>query len=280
MNAVAQRPFWGNLHALEIASPDPEGLAAFYEAALGMRTEEDQTGWNCRGPDRRLRFVKGERGSLSCAGYALEHIEVLNGLKQRLAAAGVPFDTVLNADFASECVKFKDPDGNPFLFGLPGLNHDAQEGMAARLQHVVLASQNADHLSMFFQEVVGFRLSDRVNDEAGLMRTVFLRSNHEHHSLAIFQASEKRFDHHCYEADDWNAIRDWGDHFASMRLPVEWGPGRHGPGNNLFIFVNDPDNNWVEISAELEIVEADRPIGTWPHEERTLNIWGRGVLRT
>jgi catechol 2,3-dioxygenase-like lactoylglutathione lyase family enzyme len=182
--------------------------------------------------------------------------------------------------FISECVAFRDPDENPFLFGMPQVDDAAPSGLPARLQHVVLASKDADTLSRFFQDVVGFRLSDRVNDDTGSMRTVFLRSDHEHHSLAVFQTSENRLDHHCYEANDWNAIRDWGDHFASMRLPIEWGPGRHGPGNNLFIFVNDPDKNWVEISAELEIVQPDRPAGTWPHEERTLNSWGRGVLRT
>jgi catechol 2,3-dioxygenase-like lactoylglutathione lyase family enzyme len=280
MNASAHRPLWGNLHALEIASPDPRGLAAFYQATLGMQVAQDEIGWSCRGPDRLLRFVQGERGRLSCAAYAVQDSEVLGGLKRRLTEAGVAFDIVANPDFVSDCVKFLDPDGNPFLFGLPRLTDDSLGGMAARLQHVVLASRNADRLSEFFQDVVGFRLSDRVNDDADVMRTVFLRSNHEHHSLAVFQASENRLDHHCYEAEDWNAIRDWGDHFASRRLPVEWGPGRHGPGNNLFIFVSDPDKNWLEISAELEIVEPDRPVGTWLHEERTLNSWGRGVLRT
>jgi len=47
-----------------------------------------------------------------------------------------------------------------------------------------------------------------------------------------------------------------------MRLPLEWGPGRHGPGNNLFVFVHDPEGNWIEISAELEQVTPDRPVGS------------------
>ena len=61
---------------------------------------------------------------------------------------------------------------------------------------------------------------------------------------------------------------------------MKWGPGRHGPGNNLFLFVHDPDGNWVELSAELEVVAPDRPTGTWPHEERTLNSWGSAPLRS
>jgi hypothetical protein len=61
---------------------------------------------------------------------------------------------------------------------------------------------------------------------------------------------------------------------------VKWGPGRHGPGNNLFLFINDPDDNWVEISAELEIVNETRPVWNRPHEERTLNKWGQAFLRS
>lgn len=96
----------------------------------------------------------------------------------------------------------------------------------------------------------------------------------------MFKAAQARLDHHCYETTDWNKIRDWGDHMASQHVPIQWGPGRHGPGNNLFLFVHDPDGNWVEISAELETVEHDRPVGRWPHEQRTLNSWGQGLLRS
>jgi hypothetical protein len=52
------------------------------------------------------------------------------------------------------------------------------------------------------------------------------------------------------------------------------------PGNDLFIFINDCDGDWVEISAEIERVEPDREAGIWPHEERTLNSWGRAPLRS
>jgi catechol 2,3-dioxygenase len=58
-----------------------------------------------------------------------------------------------------------------------------------------------------------------------------------------------------------------------------WGPGRHGPGNNLFIFIEDPDGNWIEVSAELEIIH-DRSLHEWPHEERTLNLWGTAIMRS
>ena len=56
-------------------------------------------------------------------------------------------------------------------------------------------------------------------------------------------------------------------------------PGRHGPGNNLFVFIQDCDGNKIELSAELEIVRS-RQLIDWPHEARTLNLWGDALMRS
>jgi len=167
------------------------------------------------------------------------------------------------------------------VYGLPAASAAASEQGAppARLQHVVVGSIDVERMVAFYTNVVGLRESDEVLDDEGSLRTCFLRSDDEHHSFAVFQTSTNRLDHHCYELPDWNAIRDWGDRLASRRVAVKWGPGRHGPGNNLFLFFHDPDGNWVELSAELERVSDERPAGTWRHEERTLNSWGRAPLR-
>ena len=96
----------------------------------------------------------------------------------------------------------------------------------------------------------------------------------------MFRAPEARSDHLAYEARNWNDIRDWADHFAALEVPLFWGPGRHGPGNNLFIMVEDPDGNKVEISAELEFMHRHMPPRQWAHEERTLNLWGGAWMRS
>jgi hypothetical protein len=44
--------------------------------------------------------------------------------------------------------------------------------------------------------------------------------------------------------------------------------------------IQDPDGNRIEISAEIEIVNGDRPVGSWPHEETTFNRWGPAPFRS
>ena len=151
-------------------------------------------------------------------------------------------------------------------------------GLPARLQHFVCATQRLPEMLEFYRGL-GMVESDRVL-EGETLSAVFLRSDPEHHSFAAFRAPESRPDHHCYETNGWLDIRDWADRMGELRIPLWWGPGRHGPGNNLFFMIEDPDGHKVEFSAELELMPKDMPHRTWPHEQRTLNLWGSAWMRS
>lgn len=269
-----------HLHHIELGCADPANSAAFYDRAMHYQVSQLDDGLLLQAPGRTIILHGGQPKTLISAGYALPDADELERLRARIADADVPARNGPTRLF-KDSVTVQDPDGNTFVFGLPKvLAGLAQEGPQARLQHVVMASRNPAAIVSFFLDVLGFTLSDDVLDDEGGIRTQFLRSSNEHHSFAVFRAGENRLDHHCYETSGWNDIRDWADHLADEHIPLEWGPGRHGPGNNLFIFVHDPDGNWVELSAELEIVEHDREVGKWPHSHRTLNSWGLGRLRS
>lgn len=284
MSPTARRPLRASFHELGLRSPDPARLADFYERALGYRFVADADGLSGRALDRRIAIRPGAAKTLAHAVYAVADAGELDALDRRLRDAGAAFERRDHAGLEPGAIAVADPDGNLFLFGItlaaPSAAGDAVAERPARLQHVVFASTDIARQLAFYTEVLGFALSDRVVDDQGRLKTAFVRCSRDHHSLAVFAAAESRLDHHCYEAGDWSLIRDWADHFAGYRMPLKWGPGRHGPGNNLFLFVHDPDGNWVEISAELEQVHEDRPVGDWPHEEYTLNSWGIGMLRS
>jgi catechol-2,3-dioxygenase len=135
-------------------------------------------------------------------------------------------------------------------------------------------------MQAFYRDRLGFVVSDEVRDEAGELRACFLRTDKLHHCLALFGAAISCFDHQSFETPSWNDIKKWGDHMAALRVPIVWGIGRHGPGNDVFFMVRDPDGNLAEISSEIEQCAPDRPTGQWPHEERTLNLWGKAILRS
>jgi catechol 2,3-dioxygenase len=278
MSAVAVRA-GAFLHHLQLQSPDPEKLAAFYGDAMDMSVEKLPDGrWHCFGPQRHMLFAKGQAKGFDFAAFGCRDVDGLAELRERATSEGLSPSDMASPLF-TDAFSVRDPDGNDVVFGLARDGADEGQGVRGPLQHVTLATFDVGAIENFYAGKLGFLVSDRVVNEQGGIATCFMRSNHEHHTLACFLSSRKGLDHHSYEAGEWDTIRDWADRFAGRDIRLMWGPGRHGPGNNLFIFIEDPDGNWIEVSAELEVIR-DRPVKHWPHGERTLNLWGNAILRS
>ena len=237
--------------------------------------------WQCVASLRHVLVEAGPVNKTAFFAFGFATAESLATHRAALIKRGVALQENPSPLFSARAFAVTDPDGNVAVFGVHReAGERPPEALSARLQHVVFRSPNPDAMVAFYSESAGFTISDRVKDEAGVLRACFMRSDPEHHALAVFRAPEARLDHHSYETGDWNDIRRWADHLAERRIPIFWGVGRHGPGNDLFFMVKDPDDNLVEISAEIEQCTADRPEGLWPHEQRTLNVWGQAIMRS
>ncbi|WP_338664528.1 VOC family protein [Pararoseomonas sp. SCSIO 73927] len=267
------------LHHMQLLSGDPAGLAAFYADAMDMTARpQDGEGWIAEGPGRRVLFARGADKTLGYCAFACRDGEGLAAIRARAEVQGAAILPSPSPLFGAEAFAVRDPDGNTVAFGLGGAE-PPRKGLRGPLQHLTLATQQPEAIEAFYTGTLGFLTSDYVRDAEGRVQTCWMRSNHEHHTMACFRHSRQGIDHHSYEAGDWSVIKDWCDRMGDRRIRIIWGPGRHGPGNNLFLFIEDPDGNWIEVSAELEVVYG-RPAGEWPHEERSLNLWGHGILRT
>jgi len=266
------------LHHMQMLSGDPAKLAGFYADALDMAARPVEGGWIAEGPGRQVLFAEGEERRLGYCAFACRDAEGLAAIRARAEGHGAHIHPSPSPLFGAEAFGVRDPDGNLVVFGL-SRGEVRRAGLRGPLQHLTLATPDPEAIEDFYVGTLGFLTSDYVRDAVGAVQTCWMRSNHEHHTLACFRHSRQGIDHHSYEAGDWSLIKDWCDRMGERRIRVIWGPGRHGPGNNLFVFIEDPDGNWIEISAELEVVR-DRAPMDWPHEEHTLNSWGRGILRS
>jgi catechol 2,3-dioxygenase len=95
--------------------------------------------------------------------------------------------------------------------------------------------------------------------------------------VAVVRADEPGLDHFSFDVEDWGALKTWADRFAAGGVQLAWGPGRHGPGNNLFVMVEDADGRRVELSAEMEQFWDDRAgcsARDWVPAPTTTNLWG------
>lgn len=276
INAVLQR--------LVLSSPQPEAVASFYCRAFDYRLIKAGDECRCEGRGRSLWIRGGAVNQLVESHFLFADAEALERYAAELSRRGVSHTWDPGA--VPSAVRICDPDGRTVVFStsLPaeGTKADPTEQLAptARLQHYALRTPDPQQLVDFYTRELSFTLSDLVHDGAGNLTAAFLRTDSEHHALAIFRAPQRRFDHFSCETRDWSSLRDWADHLAARSVTLVWGIGRHGPGNDTFFMVLDPDGNLAEISAELEVCAADRPIGHWEHRMETLNRWGVAILRS
>jgi catechol 2,3-dioxygenase-like lactoylglutathione lyase family enzyme len=232
----------------------------------------------------------GKNGGRTYHAFRLQDERQLADVKAYVTAQGLPAERSPAAAFRDDAVTVRDPDGWLNVFGLPkpGLpspkaaNAIPARAYTARLQHVVVATPSLAPMIAFYERGLGFVPSDYVlldEEDDSTKRVAFWRTDPEHHSFAAFQASHARADHHAYETSGWMDFRDWADHLANLEIPIAWGPGRHGPGNNLFFMIDDPNGDRIELSAELEHLPRELGPRSWPHTERTVNLWGAGWIR-
>ena len=279
-----RRPLWpARLHHLGLVSADAGALAGFYHRVLGYDAEELTQGqWRLAANERQLIVSQGAEAGLGFAAFAVDDAARLAALRADIEAKGAEIGPSPSPLLGEGAFAVEDPDGNTLVFGPSGARDGGADALPGRLQHFVVTSAAIKPMMAFYEDVLGFVLSDVVEGEDGDgdEAAVFYRSDPEHHSFAIFRADHGGLDHHAYESNCWNDIRDWADHLSALRVPMFWGPGRHGPGDNLFVMFRDPDGNALEISAELELMPIGMAHREWPHDARTLNLWGDAWFRS
>ena len=290
-----------HLHRLHLQSPQPERLVDFYVRTYGMRKGQVPglaageravaAAFSAMAPGRQVMASKGAANQLHYFLYNLETQAAWANFVQRTAQ--VPkADVSAFAELPAHALAFRDPDGHCVVFASADVdaNEVGTDVLAAAsnakalppaiTQHLGIRTPNIDAMAIFYSEVLGFVVSDRVHDDQGQLRACFLRTSELHHALALFGAPVSCFDHQSFEAPDWEGLKHWADHMGDLRQEIVWGVGRHGPGNDVFFMVRDPDGNLAEISSEIEVCTPDRPMGIWKHEERTLNLWGKAIMRS
>ncbi len=278
-----------HLQRLHLQSPQASTLAHFYAKTFGMTCHEAHGVWFCRHEGREVLISEGHAGKLHYALFAIQHPAEWDAFKTQTSHLQ-PASLKAHPELPASALGFCDPDHNCMVFVLaselaqatktPEQQAPSAAPPAAETQHFALRTQQIDAMKQFYTEGLGFTLSDVVKDDSGQLKACFVRGNDMHHTVALFGAPVTCFDHQSFETPSWEDLKNWADHMGHLRTEIVWGVGRHGPGNDVFFMVRDPDGNLAEISSEIEICSDKRPVGQWRHEERTLNLWGKAIMRS
>lgn len=268
--------------------PDPEAAAAFYQQVLGLGVtgREPATGairLSTLPPGAAV--VSHHEVVLYPGGSGVDHLalgmiddgalEAAVGRLRRQGAAVTGPQELGSAHGPS--ARVEDPDGLIVELTVPRPPVPRPAGDPAydliKLGHITRMSPNPPRQAAWWQDLMGFRLSDRMGENF-----YWLRCNRDHHTVAFVRAASPGTHHIALEVSSWAEMRRLGDHFAGCGVRIEFGPGRHGVGDNLFVYVLDPWGIRWEIFCEMIRVddEAGHRAGSWDSEQRTatVNRWG------
>jgi hypothetical protein len=97
----------------------------------------------------------------------------------------------------------------------------------------------------------------------------------DHHGIAITRAPRSELSHYAYQWSDFAALGRVADRLKAARgRKCIWGPSRHGPGNNHFLYLHDEDGAMIECCSELARMSDGYEPRTWSMKPRTINQWG------
>ena len=267
------------------AVPDLEAERAFYRDVWGLIDAGEKDGmahFATAGHDEPyvVRLRQDPQKRVDVIALAAPSRADVDALFDKVAAAGCkiifeprPLET-LGGGYG---FRFFSPDGLPFEVGSdvargPARKIERWEGVPERISHIVLHSPDHKAAVQFFIEVLGFRLSDWIGDFMA-----FLRCNEWHHRIAMLPGPPC-LNHVAYDMHGVDDVFRGLTRLKGHGVEVQWGPGRHTAGDNVFSYFVTPNGFTVEYTAEVErIDDASWTPNIYPPSPQIMDQWGIGV---
>jgi catechol 2,3-dioxygenase-like lactoylglutathione lyase family enzyme len=268
-----------------LGAPEPDALAEFYVDRWGLQLIDRDGAAGAaylraaESNHHALALKQSEtRGMLHIAFEVVERDDLDRAVEDALAegaeveqAPGTAAEPGYRAG-----ARIKDPDGNTveLLWGPERVTDDyrARVVRPRKLGHVVLNTPRPEAMEAFYRRI-GYRVTDRTQRNLSFMRN----GTGDHHSLALVKSTRTGMQHMAYDVVALDNVMTALGKFRTDGFQCVWGPGRHGPGNNIFTYYRDPAGHIIEYYAEMQQVtdaeEANLEERFWGPEHKG-DQWG------
>lgn len=237
-------------------TPQLDAMVAYYRDVLDFAlVDQTDRGTYLTADHRHHCVVLEEAGSAKArTRVGFEVSGPLGAVWARLRDRGIEAGRCSDPEAGiGDAVVIHEPSGTPlYLYEqMESSGVGASAGIRPiKLGHVASFVTDLQATQRFYEDVLGFRWSDTIGDFF-----VFLRCNVEHHAVNFIRSTRRTGTHHiAYEARDWAHLKEIIDHLAMHGYRLEWGPGRHGVGHNIFAYHRDPDGHFVEMFTEIDLI--------------------------
>ena len=269
------------LRGVDLGVPDVVADAKFYTEVWGLATVAEHRGAvYLRGTGAYHHILAlhprptTELIGITLAARSRADVDALHAAVTATGAGSATSPAPVSEPGGGYAFAFKDPEGRIFRIIADDARHSDAVPVAdrpERLADVVLNSADASQATKFIVDALGFKVSDRTR------MMDFLRCNRDHHNVAFTHSSASTLHHIAYLVPDLDSVMRGTGRMKDCGYPIEWGVGRHGPGNNVFAYFIAPDGAVIEYTAEVEEVDDTHKVGgpeDWKFQLGRTDQWG------
>ena len=235
-------------------TPDLARLTEYYTDVLGLAVVDRTPGkvWLAC-PGDRHSVVLREATAPGCPDLALQVAAEtdMDELRAQIRAANLTPETATDtgpdlpevvsvtdpAGLRVELIRMRDAQRKPGTTGV----------VPRKLGHTAFFCADVQKTVDFYTQVLGFRVSDWIGDFF-----VFMRCGPDHHTVNFLRGPAPKMHHMALELNDWGHVKLACDWLDKCGYPLSWGPGRHGPGHNIYTYHDNPDGTMIELFTELD----------------------------
>ena len=236
-------------------TPDLERSLGYFVEVNGfvLAARDASTAWlTSKLGQLSIVLVRSDRADCSALSFEIAPDETPADVVKSLAMLGVTAE-IRSDPFpgSKQAIVFRDPKGTRIELFQDWAYVTPNQNVAGigplKMGHIAFFTPDVGGLVDFYQRVLGFRVSDWLGDFF-----VFMRCNPDHHTVNFFHGAKARLHHVAFEVKDFAHMNQACETLAAHRVPLGWGPMRHGPGHNLAIYHRDPDDHVIEHYCELD----------------------------
>lgn len=275
-----------DLQFIAHAVPDLSAERKFYGETWGLVEVAEEDGkiyFAAEGSTHPfvIRLRQDDQKKTDLIGFSADSKSDVDAIYAQAMAAGmtsIAEPAMAKDSWGGYAARFFDPEGRALQIACDMKKREARtlavgEAIPVGLSHIVLHSPDMKALLKFYEDVLGFRLSDWIGQFM-----VFVRCNSAHHRLAIMPG-KPALNHVAFDVSSVDEMMRGLGRLTQEGVTLSWGPGRHTAGNNTFTYYLTPNGNAVEYTSDLE--ECDD--ATWEpttYEMRgdIVDQWGTGRI--
>jgi len=270
------------VRSVDIEMCEPERAAEFY-AKIWNLTQVERTGisvWFCgTGRYPHILAVHCASGpvALRLITFDAADRKTVNELHKKVTQDGCAAEEPheIDAPGGGYGFGFADPEGRNLAIICDVRDHSDTADVRDRprkIAHVNINAAQLETTNRFLVEVLGFRWVDH----SGPLY-FFHCDNPDHSSIVTGKTQTPTLNHVSFEMPDLESCMRGGGRMRDAGYPIEWGPGRHGSGNNVFCYFAGPEEFPIEYTAEvLQIDDSYQFHGPdhWKWPPGRLDQWG------